>query len=147
MSLDSKYLNKVSQKWNVSLDWILIPQLVRLPVQFWPLIRKNSSVEECAMREANFTSSSLCNFNFCCYISETYGNILRQEAAVYISNCVTYALKGMQLEKDYSKPVISSGFLQRLQVPFWMACGSAGFEFYIKPWTLQSIKKIMRWNI
>ena len=78
------------------------------------------------------TRISLCNPNFCCQISETYGNIPRQAVAAYMSNCLTCALKGMQLKKAPLKPIISSGFLQRLQVAFRMTRGSAGFQFYIK---------------
>ena len=106
--------------------------------------KKSNSVEERATREAKqilITSSSLYNPNFCCQISETYGNIPRQAVAAYISNCVTCALKGMQLKKAPLTPVISSGFLQRLQVAFRMTCGSAGFEFHNKLSYLSNVTK------
>ena len=70
-----------------------------------------------------------------------YGNIPRQAVAAYISNCVTCALKGMQLKKAPLKPIISSGFLQRLQVAFRMTCGSAGFEFHNKLSYLSNVIK------
>ena len=47
----------------------------------------------------------------------------------------------MQLKKAPLKPIISSGFLQRLQVAFRMTCGSAGFEFYIKLSYLSNVTK------
>ena len=87
------------------------------------------------------TSSSLYNPNFCCQISETYGSIPRQAVAAYISNCLTCALKGMQLKKTPLKPIISSGFLQRLQAVSQMTCVSAGFEFYIKLSYLSNVTK------
>ena len=47
----------------------------------------------------------------------------------------------MQLEKAPLKPIVLSGFPQRLQVAFGMICNSASFEFYIKVSCLGNVTK------
>ena len=49
-------------------------------------------------------------------INEVYANVPRVAIERFIKNCVTCSEKCVQLKKAPLKPIIQTGFLQRIQV-------------------------------
>ena len=68
-------------------------------------------------------------FSLACKHINTYGNISRKIVGEFISCCSTCSLKSIQTRKNPLKPIISAGFMERLQVMYILRFGD--YQYYL----------------